>query len=364
MTLRPLPSRDAVHARLRMLFPPDAFDTVTSNPLGAAATAAMLYVGAVVPDDAPSSADSTWARPSVCLWLSDAAYAHTAAQERSAWLAAALRNRRKVAELLVSWGEPFEPWYADNTRETLRDETFPRWLDFGAMRYREGVKTTSSQPRWALTASFADLFDPELTGDALAAAIESWREDHLNPGDLIKVRSARNRDRKQYAVAVNLPGGDVRTLEPGEASLILKGVVEEWAPARLGDPVVLTISEPGKKLVVADNETLQAAGLNINVSLLLCDALLIDLATKPVTFWMVEAVASDGPIDEDRKRQFLRWAEDHRIPAEACRFLTAFSSRHSASARKRLKDLAAGTYAWYADEPRHELAWYEINTSG
>lgn len=49
------------------------------------------------------------------------------------------------------------------------------------LRYREGVKTTSSQPRWALTESFADLFDPALTGDAVDAAIESWRESHLNP---------------------------------------------------------------------------------------------------------------------------------------------------------------------------------------
>lgn len=160
MTLRPLLPRDEVHARLRRLFPPEAFDTVTSNPLAGAAVAAMLYVGAVVPDAAPSSSESTWARPSTCLWLSDGAYSRTAEHERAAWLAAALRNRKKVVELLASWGEPFEPWYADNTRETLRDETFSRWLDFGAMRYREGVKTTAGHPRWALTESFADLFAP------------------------------------------------------------------------------------------------------------------------------------------------------------------------------------------------------------
>lgn len=37
---------------------------------------------------------------------------------------------------------------------------------------------------------------------------------------------------------------------------------------------------------------------------------------------MVEAVASDGPIDE------------------------------------------AGTFVWFADEPHHELAWYEIEATG
>lgn len=203
----------------------------------------------------------------------------------------------------------------------------------------------------------------ELAGETLESAIEEWIENHLNPGDMIKAQTARARDRAQHAVIVTLPGGGSRTLEPGEASLILRGVVEQWAPARLGDPVVLTISEPGRKLLVADDAMLLAAGLSINVSLLLCDAMLVDLATKPVTFWMIEAVASDGPIDEDRKRQFLRWAEDHRIPATACRFLTAFSSRNSPSVRRRLKDLAAGTFAWFADEPHHELAWYEIGVT-
>lgn len=77
---------------------------------------------------------------------------------------------------------------------------------------------------------------------------------------MIEIRMARERDREQYAVSVRMPTGRIRTLEPGEASLILKGVVEQWEPARLGDPVVLTISEPGRKLVVADNKTLLAAG--------------------------------------------------------------------------------------------------------
>lgn len=125
MTFRPLPPRQEIHARLQRLFPPEAFDTVTSNPLAAAATAAMLYVGAVVPDSSPSSSASTWARPSMCLWLSDEAYAHSAEHDRSAWLTAALRGRKRLAELLASWGENFEPWYADNTREPLRDDTSP-----------------------------------------------------------------------------------------------------------------------------------------------------------------------------------------------------------------------------------------------
>ncbi len=95
MTLRPLPPREEVHARLRRLFPPEAFDTVTSNPLAGAATAAMLHVGAVVPDTAPSSSESTWARPSICLWLSDVAYAHSAGTSASAGFTVMTRVERR-----------------------------------------------------------------------------------------------------------------------------------------------------------------------------------------------------------------------------------------------------------------------------
>jgi hypothetical protein len=98
----------------------------------------------------------------------------------------------------------------------------------------------------------------------------------------------------------------------------------------------------------------------IDTSTLLPDAVLVDIGVDPPTFWIVEVVASDGPIDEDRKRALLHWAVSQRIPEEHCRFLTAFGSRNSGPARRRLKDLAVGTYAWYADEPAYELAWYQV----
>jgi hypothetical protein len=320
----------------------------------------MIYVDAIVPDDEALPTDATWARPSMCLWLSDAAYEHADVASRSAWWKAAMGGAKKVGALLQEWGEQFEPRYADNTRETLRDETFPKWLDEGAMRVRPGIKTTSSQPRWALTVSFADLFDPLVTDDELVATIDAWRDAHMSPGGRMKALTAQQREQRTHAIRVELPDGEIRSLEPGEASVILKGVIEAWAPARLADPVVLTISEPGDKIYTADNTVLLRLGLAIDTSTLLPDAVLVDIGAAPPTFWIVEAVASDGPIDEDRKRALLRWAVSQRIPETDCRFLTAFGSRNSAPARRRLKDLAVGTYAWYADEPTRELAWYEL----
>ena len=84
--------------------------------------------------------------------------------------------------------------YRDNSRETLRDETFPAWLDYGAIRDRPGIRITSSLPRWALTASFADLFEPSLSDEQFTEAAETWRASHMSPGDRFRIATLRERE--------------------------------------------------------------------------------------------------------------------------------------------------------------------------
>jgi len=361
VSFRPIPARDECHRRLGLIFPRAAFDTVLSSPQAAAAIVAMIYIDAVAPDQGPVPEDQAWARPSTCTWMSDPVVAHDDADDRAAWRKAAASSRKKVNALMAEWGEQPQQWYADNSRETLRDETFTAWLGHGALRGRPGMPTSSSLPRWALTAAFADLFAPSLVGEALEQAIETWRATHMSPGDQLRIHTALQRDRAPHAVSVAMPDGTTRVLEPGEASLILKGVVEAWAPARLGDAVVLTISEPGAKILVADAVMLGRLGLTIDQATLLPDAVLVDIAAQPVAFWIIEAVNTDGPISDRRRDDLLDWAEEQRIPRDACHFVTAFSSRSSPAARKRLKDLGVGTYAWFLDEPTRELSWAEID---
>ena len=79
------------------------------------------------------------------------------------------------------------------------------------------------------------------------------------------------------------------------------------------------------------------AGISIAVSKLLPDALLADAGAEPFEFWIVEAVATDGPITEERKLALLKWADDQGIPAEQCRFLTAFAYRQTGPAKKLVR---------------------------
>lgn len=167
MTLRPVVDRVHCEARLKKIFPPDAFDTVLSNRLAASAVSAMIYVGAVVNDDGDPVPDFVWARPMTVIAMSDEAMGLTATSERRAWAGAESKAVKAIVALLDEWGIEHDPWYATNSRETRRDETWPKWRSYGAVRKREGLPASSPLPRWALTASFADLFNPQLLGPAL-----------------------------------------------------------------------------------------------------------------------------------------------------------------------------------------------------
>lgn len=360
--MRPVITPEEAERRLQVIFPKDAFDTVLSNPLAGMAIAALLYIDAVSGPTDPQE-DVTWARPSTVIWMSSTALASDGDADRVAWRTAAAKGKKHVELLLESRGATHAPAYAENSRETLRDETFHLWREHGAMRMRSGLPTSSSKPRWALMDHFADLFNPELDAQALVEAADRWREQHLNPGAKLRAAFAASAQDSHHAVPVTLPDGSRRSLEPGLSSLILKGVVEAWAPVRLLQPVVLAISEPGDKVHVADERLLRGLGIVMDTGNVLPDALLADLGSNPVQFWIVEAVASDGPVSESRRTKLLDWAAQQNIKPTDCSFLTAFASRGHPATRKRLKDLAEGTWAWFADEPRHELAWYQLDSS-
>ncbi|MGL5859587.1 MAG: BsuBI/PstI family type II restriction endonuclease [Angustibacter sp.] len=357
--MRPLIDPQEAERRLQVIFPRAAFDSVLSSPLAGMAVAALVYADAVSSADDPAP-KVDWARPSTVIWMSAEALAHGAEDDRKAWRSAAGRGSKHVQSLHEEWGVQYQPAYKENSRETLRDETFRKWREHGALRMRPGLPTSSSLPRWSLLDDFADLFDPQLVDEDFEAAATRWRDAHLDPGTRLRAAFALDAEAAQHAVRVSLPNGTTRTLEPGMSSVILKGVVETWAPTRLGQAVVLTISEPGDKVHVGDERMLQTLGIKIDLTNVLPDALIADIDADPVRFWIVEAVATDGPVSTARRDALLEWAAQQNIKPESCSFLTAFQSRNAPAARKRLKDLAAGTWAWFADEPTHELAWYQL----
>lgn len=144
-------SRDAVQTRLGALFPRVQFDSAMSNRLAASAVVAFLHADAVIEDEAADSSGVTLLRPSAVLWMSDEAERRISTADRDAWSQAVSRHRSDVESLHASWGVAHMPWYGDNTRESLRDETFAEWERVGAIWHDRSLPTTSSKPHDGLS---------------------------------------------------------------------------------------------------------------------------------------------------------------------------------------------------------------------
>ena len=146
--------------------------------------------------------------------------------------ASAQRERYARDSLAPGFEAKGKRWYADNSREPIRDETLRDGLiRVGAVEVRPGLATTSGKPRYALTISFAALFNPELQDPALAAAIAQWQRENLTASARARIEILRQGVVVgDEGVLVTFPNRETRRMAPGPSSLIAKAVVEQFAP--------------------------------------------------------------------------------------------------------------------------------------
>ncbi|WP_147450919.1 BsuBI/PstI family type II restriction endonuclease [Streptomyces hoynatensis] len=328
--------------------------TATANPAASAIVFVAMYVGAIG-DNAPI-------RPSTITWMSDAVAERRKDSERRGYYTAAMKKEKDVISFCDAIGVQRGPiWYANNSREPVRDESIDALINNGAvLNIRTHLSTNSPLARYTLAPDFAALLVPEMTGSALHEAIAKWQKTHLTPTGRRRAQLRRDPALNDESVHVHLPGAGIRTLHPGPSSVILKGVAEQFS-THLKQPNVLFISQPGEKVNLIDGHALESMGITVNKSALLPDCLMADLAPDHDEVWFIEAVFSGGVITNERKESLLAWAASQGLSPERCRFLSAFESRTHPEAKKALPMLADGTFAWFNDEPEHLLIWDSIN---
>lgn len=344
MSLPVVPSLGTILERLPMIFPEGTENRgYVIRDMAAKTIFVMFYAGAI-------DGFERWIRPSQVVNMGDSQAALTDVDSRTNWVAMTF-SKKKI--------QPKDAWYAENTREPIRDETIRSGLvPCNAVVERKGVPTTSSKPRYCLNRSFAALFDEQLVGELLMHAIHGWQEQYLNKAALSRIRLLQSGATiADDAVVVTFPNGEKRVLAPGPSSVIAKAVIESFAPQFLKTPTVLWLSESGNKVVARDEALAQALGLKIDVSKALPDIILVDLgddqsgADMLVVF--AEVVATDGPINRERKVTLTRLAVEAGFSDKNLAFLTAFKDRSTQSFRKAISELAWGSYAWFASEPQY-----------
>jgi hypothetical protein len=327
-----LPTVEEIRQRLRAIFPegvPNREHII--KPHTARLVFASLYIGAVEGND-------RWFAPRHFYRMTDAVSRTSNAQAR-------LDYYKKVPR------SSSESWYADNSREGARDEGVRQGLlPLNAMRKRQGVDGTSSKGRYALQPEFAALLDPSLTGPDLQASISAWQATYLTGAARARAALAGTMDEK--GVVVTHPQGGSTVLSAGESPLITKAVVEEFSKRFLAQPAVVWISDSAIKRF-SDDRLNQVLKIKLDVASLLPDVVLVDRAPPKLKLIFVEIVATDGPINEQRKQGILSLLAESPMdwkPEDAF-FVTAYRDRGSRPATRAPRELAWGSFAWFMSEP-------------
>lgn len=338
MTLPALPSWDAVQERLQTIFPEGTPQRgYLVRDLAASTVFVMLYVNAV-------EGSEQLLAPKHVYRMSDDQEGMTDDESRLKYATDVMKPGGRA---------PGQQWYADTSREPIRDETLREGLVVvGAAIEDDSIPTTSSKPRYALRKEFAELFDPSLTGKRLESAVTTWQSKNLNKGALARIAINRmGAGAGDGQVLISFPNGETRRMKPGESSIITKAVIEVFAATYLQSPAVLFVSESGNKVISRDEELSSKLGLTIKADKNLPDTILVDLGPEHPLLVFVEAVASDGPINERRKEALQALAEAAGFPLEHVAFVTAYMDRSGAPFKKTVDSLAWGSYAWFVSEP-------------
>ena len=337
--LPPYVSRDLVAERLPLIFPEGTPNRAYCvRELAASTVFVMLYIGAV-------EGTGRYLGP---------VHVYRMTEEQAALSDEAARLHYASAVLKKKYDAQGTRWYADNTREPIRDETLREGLvAIGAVFARTDLPTTSGRPRYALKPDFAALFDPALDSQALEEAIDKFRETRLSKSALARVSIIRSgAAARASGVLVTFPNKETRQLAPGPSSVITQAVIEVFAPEFLGDPAVLWLSESGNKVVARDDDLAAAIGLNIEADKNLPDIILADLGPTEPLIVFIEVVATDGAVTPRRRKALFALTDEAGFSSDQVAFLTAYQDRESAGFRKTVSGLAWGSFAWFVSEPK------------
>jgi len=340
--LPPYASRELIAERLPLIFPEGTPNrTYCVRELAASTVFAALYIGAVEGTD-------RFLGPVHVYRMTTEQAARADDTDRMEYASAVLKRNGQVSG---------SRWYADNTREPIRDETLRDGLvAIGAVTRREDLPTTSGLPRYALKRDFARLFDPTLDGPALETAIAQFQSTHLSKSALARVTIMRAGAAAGAAgVLITFPNGETRQLAPGPSSFIAQGVIEVFANRFLEAPAVLWLSESGNKVVLRDDQVAGAIGLKIEADKNLPDLILADLGPTDPLIVFVEVVATDGAITPRRRDAIYELTDAAGFDRKQIAFVTAYQDRQSAGFKKTVAQLAWGTFAWFVSEPGHVI---------
>ena len=234
--------------------------------------------------------------------------------------------------------------YKENSREQLRKDGIYSLLHVGIVSRNPdnpSLSPNSQNSHYALT--------EEALAAIRAFKTSEWEnlstrfcQDH---GLIVeKYAKARNDQR----VAITLPNGEVLDLSPGVHNVLQKAIVEDFRSRFAKDAEVLYLGDTEMRTLYTDEAMLTELRIPIASDTKLPDVVMYSPSNK--WLFLIEAVASGGPVSEIRKKQLEKVLSE--LPKEVgVVYVTAFPDVKMF--RKFSSLIAWETEAWIMDMPHH-----------
>lgn len=249
---------------------------------------------------------------------------------------------RGVTELMDWMAAKYGKKYAPNTRETVRRFTLHQFVEMGFVLLNpDDPKRPTNSPKnvYQVEPSALELLRTFGTDD--------W---HKNLAEYLDSMEGKNRlreaARKMTQIPVTLPTGKTLHLSAGGQNVLIKEIIEQFAPRFTPGGHVVYVGDAGDKHLVNDEAYLKKLGVVIERHGKMPDVVIHYKARNWLV--LVEAVTSHGPVNMLRHTQLKDLFAGSKAGLV---FVTAFLDRQAM--REYLPDIAWETEVWVADAPTH-----------
>ncbi|OGF56614.1 MAG: hypothetical protein A2Z21_01215 [Candidatus Fraserbacteria bacterium RBG_16_55_9] len=219
----------------------------------------------------------------------------------------------------------------------------PIYLDPKARKFVPGhPKPKSPNSCYRLSEEFVDIL--KAPKDEWAQMLSEWAS-----GENVRKRALLQAEAHEISASL---------VEGGHRDLI-ESCVAIYVPTFLSEfSLLFTDYEDGERVTPEDKERLSTAGIELGLGDPMPDVLLWNPDSD--VLWVIEAVTSDGEVDEHKVAQVLSVV---RSSGKAgCGFTTAYYSWRDAARRQSANtNIAPSTYVWIANDPAKQYLVSEVD---
>lgn len=231
--------------------------------------------------------------------------------------------------------------YAENTRETIRDESIKPLVAAGIVD-----RNPDKPDRGVNSPATVYQIAPEALDLLKKYGQSEWNtalEEYLSGRETLIERYARRRT--EFQVKIKIGDRDIG-ISSGTHSELIKQILEQFVPVFAPNAKTLYVGDTGSKWGLFDVDKLAELGVTVSRHGQMPDVLVYE--EEKNWLFLIESVTSNGPIDGRRYEELLGLFGESK--AELV-FVTAFPNRRVM--RRYLHVLAWETEVWIADSPDH-----------